>query len=169
VEELGERHVVLTGGEPMLFSELVPLCEQLQRRRMHITVETAGTLYLPLQCDLMSISPKLSNSTPREASRRWQQRHERTRWAPDVVRRLMAEHSYQLKFVCQSEADALEVIDYLDDFPELERDRVMLMPEGTDQPQLQQVSDWLEATCVKYQLRFCPRRQIEWFGMQRGT
>ena len=30
----------------------------------HITIETAGTLYLPIDCDLMSISPKMSNSTP---------------------------------------------------------------------------------------------------------
>ena len=59
----GVKHVVLTGGEPMLFAELVPLAAEL-RRGLHITIETAGTLYLPLECDLMSISPKLSNSTP---------------------------------------------------------------------------------------------------------
>ena len=58
------RHAVLTGGEPMLFAELVPLAAALRQRGLHITIETAGTLYLPLACDLMSISPKLSNSTP---------------------------------------------------------------------------------------------------------
>ena len=61
------EHVVITGGEPMLYSELIPLCESLSDHGCHITVETAGTLYLPLHCDLMSISPKLSNSTPRGA------------------------------------------------------------------------------------------------------
>ena len=60
-------HVVLTGGEPMLFAELIPLCEQLRQRGLHITVETAGTLFLPLACDLMSISPKLQNSAPGES------------------------------------------------------------------------------------------------------
>src|SRR5215470_12738195 len=55
------EHAVLTGGEPMLFAELVPLAEALRERGLHITVETAGTLYLPMACDLMSISPKLAN------------------------------------------------------------------------------------------------------------
>ena len=64
VDQLDRNHVVLTGGEPMLFAELIPLAARLRRSGRHITIETAGTLYLPLECDLMSISPKLSNSTP---------------------------------------------------------------------------------------------------------
>src|SRR5690242_20048099 len=58
------RHVVLTGGEPMLFADLVPLCERLKSIGLHITIETAGTLDLPVKCDLMSLSPKLAGSTP---------------------------------------------------------------------------------------------------------
>ena len=54
-------HVVLTGGEPMLFAELIPLAAGLRRAGRHVTVETAGTLYLPVECDLMSVSPKLSS------------------------------------------------------------------------------------------------------------
>src|SRR5436305_470785 len=46
------RHVVITGGEPMLFAEMIPLCQRLKAAGFHITVETAGTLYLPVQCDL---------------------------------------------------------------------------------------------------------------------
>ena len=37
------EHVVITGGEPMLFSELIPLCESLNDHGCHITMETAGT------------------------------------------------------------------------------------------------------------------------------
>ena len=62
-------------------------------RRLHITIETAGTLYLPVECDLMSISPKLTNSTPTEAAAgSWSVRHERTRHAPEVIHRLLAEY-----------------------------------------------------------------------------
>ena len=57
-DPLDVRHVVLTGGEPMLFAELIPLTAALRNRGWHITIETAGTLYLPVACDLMSISPK---------------------------------------------------------------------------------------------------------------
>src|SRR5579872_1902575 len=81
------RHVVITGGEPMLFAELVPFCAELRRRAMHVTIETAGTRYQPVECDLMAVSPKLSNSTPcADEAPEWIDRHERTRSAADVVR-----------------------------------------------------------------------------------
>src|SRR5262249_2029762 len=91
------HHAVLTGGEPRLFAELVPLAAALRERGLHITVETAGTLYLPLACDLMSISPKLANSTPSpERDERWRQRHEQSRHVPEVIRRLIDEYPYQI-------------------------------------------------------------------------
>src|SRR5271154_4419120 len=45
VSLLAADHVVLTGGEPMLFAELIPLAEMLRAAGKHITIETAGTLY----------------------------------------------------------------------------------------------------------------------------
>src|SRR5262245_59949869 len=36
------RHVVVTGGEPMLFSELIPLTRMLSEAGCHLTIETAG-------------------------------------------------------------------------------------------------------------------------------
>ncbi len=116
------RHVVLTGGEPMLFAELVPLASALRRRGLHITVETAGTLYLPLACDLMSISPKLGNSTP-PASRdpRWHERHERSRHVPEVIRQLVKDYEYQIKFVIDTPQDCQEVETWLGEFPEIRR------------------------------------------------
>jgi 7-carboxy-7-deazaguanine synthase len=164
------RSVVLTGGEPMLFAELIPLCAQLHDSGHHITIETACTLYLPLECDLMSISPKLSNSTPpAERAPTWRWRHERSRDAPEVIRQLIAEHPYQFKFVVGQRSDGEEVLRYLDRFPELDRSRIMLMPMGTDQPQLEAIGAWLEEYCRTHELQFCPRRQIEWFGLKRGT
>src|SRR4029453_12201152 len=82
-------HAVITGGEPMLFAEMIPLCQRLHATGLHITIETAGTLFLPVVCDLMSISPKLVGSTPSvERAGRWAARHEQTRHRPDVIRRL---------------------------------------------------------------------------------
>jgi 7-carboxy-7-deazaguanine synthase len=170
VEELDGRHVVLTGGEPMLFAELIPLTAELRRRGRHITVETAGTLYLPVECDLMSVSPKLSNSVPApERDSHWNRRHNRSRYAPQVLRRLVAEYDYQVKFVIDRPEDCPEVEAYLSEFSELDRARVMLMPQGTDPRLLAEKAVWLEPYCARHGLRFCPRRQIEWFGAQRGT
>ena len=164
------KHVVLTGGEPMLFSEVLPLCAALRDGGSHITVETAGTLYLPLHCDLMSISPKLTNSTPtNERAGRWHERHERTRHAPDVIRRLIQEVDYQFKFVVQDLADCDEVEVYLQQLPEIDRSRVMLMPEGTDSAHLAATAEWLKPLCARRQLAYCARRHIELFGLSRGT
>ncbi len=170
LERLGADHVVLTGGEPMLFAELIPLCQRLRERRWHITIETAGTLYLPLECDLMSISPKLAASAPPPSTAGdWHARHERTRHAPEVIRRLVAEYPYQFKFVVASPADCQEAEDYLATMPEIDRSRAMLMPEGTDAASLERHALWLEPYCREHGLRFCPRKQIEWFGNVRGT
>jgi len=164
------RHVVVTGGEPMLFAETVPLCEALRGLGMHVTIETAGTLDLPVACDLMSVSPKLSNSTPdAERNPRWSARHERTRHAPQVIRRLTTDYPYQLKFVVDSEDDVAEIETYLSQFPHVGRERVLLMPQGIDADELAERGGWLKPLCKARGYRYCPRRQIEWFGAVRGT
>jgi 7-carboxy-7-deazaguanine synthase len=170
VEEWDTQHVVVTGGEPMLFAELIPLCERLRDIGRHITIETAGTLFLPVACDLMSISPKFASSAPpADAEPHWHRRHERERHRPDVIRQLISKYDYQLKFVIDSHADLQELEDYLVEFPEIDRQRVLLMPQGTDHDQLESRAIWLRPYCERAEFVYCPRKQIEWFGMVRGT
>jgi 7-carboxy-7-deazaguanine synthase len=170
VEEWDCRHVVITGGEPMLFSELLPLCGALRRGGRHITIETAGTLYLPVECDLMSISPKLAGSGPDARQHpRWARRHERQRRRPDVLARLIAEYDFQLKFVIDQPEEVAEVEALLLELPELSADRVLLMPQGRTAEELVSHAAWLPALCEERGWMYCPRRQIEWFGAVRGT
>lgn len=164
------RHTVITGGEPMLFAELIPLCAGLKAAGQHVTIETAGTLYLPVQCDLMSISPKLAGSAPaEETAGKWSQRHERARHAPEVIRRLISEYDYQLKFVIDSSVDCGEVLRYLADVSDVPPQRVYLMPQGTSQLELARKEEWLAPFARSHGFRFCPRKQIEWYGAVRGT
>ena len=168
--QYGVEHVVLTGGEPMLWTELLPLTKLLRDRGFHITVETAGTLYLPVHCDLMSLSPKTSNSTPRgQQESRWRERHERTRLALDVIRRLISDYAYQIKFVVDDPSDLDEIDEFLQQFPEIDPDSIMFMPQGTNQDALADTQRWLEPLCRQRGLRFCPRKQVEWFGLIPGT
>lgn len=170
IEEWDCRHVVLTGGEPMLFAELIPLAEQLRVGGWHITIETAGTLYLPVACDLMSISPKFASSVPNAADHpHWSRRHERQRHQSDVLQALMAEYDYQLKFVIDISSDLEDVQQFLEEFPTVEPERVLLMPQGTTKEQLQEREDWLKPFCLSHGWKYCPRRQIEWYGPVRGT
>jgi 7-carboxy-7-deazaguanine synthase len=145
------------------------LTAALRDQGWHITIETSGTLYLPVACDLMSISPKLSNSTPPpERDSRWTERHGRQRHAPEVIRRLIAQYDYQVKCVVDSPDDCREIDAYLAELPEIERGRVMLMPQGVATDALAEKASWLEPYCAAHGFSFCPRCQIEWFGAERG-
>src|SRR3954470_19796321 len=100
------RHVVVTGGEPMIAPEIVALTGRLREAGLHITIETAGTVFHPVACDLMSISPKLSNSTPEGP---FAAQHERLRIQPAILAQLISRYDYQLKFVIAKPADLEEV------------------------------------------------------------
>ena len=90
-------------------SGIVELTEKIKEIDQHITIETAGTMYQKLRCDLMSISPKLSNSTPHDREEgKFAAQHEELRYQPDVLKQLIAEYNYQLKFVISSVDDVRE-------------------------------------------------------------
>jgi 7-carboxy-7-deazaguanine synthase len=159
------RHVVVTGGEPMIAPEIVPLTVRLRALGLHITVETAGTVFQPVECDLMSISPKLSNSTP---SGPWAARHDKRRIQPPVLAELMSRFPYQLKFVIEKAAD-LEEIWVLVAELRAERERVILMPEGVERDQLRERSVWLAEVAKDEGVRFSPRLHVELYGNRRGV
>ncbi|QDU55960.1 7-carboxy-7-deazaguanine synthase QueE [Aeoliella mucimassa] len=170
IDEWECQHVVITGGEPMLYAELIPLCQRLRERGQHVTIETAGTLYLPVECDLMSVSPKFASSAPaRETNHRWHHRHNETRFRPKIVRQLMTRGDYQLKFVIDVEDDLPEVEQFVASIGDVDPGRVLLMPQGVEQPELEHRAVWLKPYCQQHGYVFCPRKQIEWFGAIRGT
>ncbi len=159
------RHVVVTGGEPMIAPEIVTLTERLRDLGLHTTIETAGTVFQPVACDLMSISPKLSNSTP---SDRWHAQHERLRINCKVLGDLMSLCDYQLKFVVQQPEDLAEIrtlVDRLDADPQ----RVILMPEGTDRELLRERGVWLAEICKSEGFRYSPRLHVDLYGNRRGV
>ena len=162
------EHVVLTGGEPLLQPEIVPLAHALRKENRIVTVETAGTIYRPVEADLMSISPKMTNSSPAESTR-WMERHDRDRDRPEILRRLMRESPYQLKFVVDQPSDLDEIVNYLVQFPDVANERVWLMPQGIRQEVLAEKETWLAPAAAGLGYRFCPRRHIELFGNARGT
>lgn len=160
------RHVVITGGEPMLFEETVGLTRALET---HITIETAGTIYKPVKCDLMSISPKLANSIPVDReSGRWAAQHDRLRYQPEVLRRLIGEYEYQLKFVVSSPEDLGEIATIVDQAG-ADRERVMLMAEGTDAETIRQRAQWIAEVAKREGFRYSPRLHIDLWGNRRGV
>ena len=161
------EHVVITGGEPMLIPEMVEFTRDLERAGRFITIETAGTIDRPVTAQLMSISPKLSNSTPSDGT--WWKIHEQRRHQPQVIRRLVSDYPYQLKFVVDHPQDLKEIDRYLNDFPEIAFEHVFLMPQATTREELAEKSEWVCAAAVRAGFQFSPRLHIERFGNQRGV
>ncbi|HUJ51736.1 MAG TPA: 7-carboxy-7-deazaguanine synthase QueE, partial [Bryobacteraceae bacterium] len=157
VNRYGASHVVITGGEPMIAPEIGELTHRLSQ---HVTIETAGTVDTHVRCDLMSISPKLANSTPYQRDGgRWAQQHERLRYQPEILKRLIQLYSYQLKFVIVEEGDLTQVRAIVDEIGAA-KSRVLLMPEGIDSAVLAERGRWLAEVAKREGFRFTPRLHI---------
>jgi 7-carboxy-7-deazaguanine synthase len=172
VEEFACRHVVVTGGEPMIAKGIHRLAMRLKELGNHITIETAATI-LPegIPCDLASLSPKLSNSAPDAAvAGGWRDRHEKRRLQPEVIRDWINNYNYQLKFVVASENDLEEIHDLLAGVgAQIVPAKVLLMPEGTDAETIRKRSLRLIDICKQYGYRYCDRLHIHLFGNTKGT
>ena len=159
--------VVITGGEPMLTPAVVGLTERIPE--YFVTIETAGTVYQPVKCDLMSISPKLANSTPHDRDGgRFAAQHDRLRYQPDVLRRLMEEYDYQLKFVLTSPSDMDEIHRILEDTG-ADPDGVVLMAEGRSSDAIRERAQWIVEICKKEGYRYSPRLHVDIWGDRRGV
>jgi len=171
VAEFPGRHVVITGGEPMIMPDLAELCETLKGHNYHITIETAGTIFSPLKIDLASISPKLSNSTPKlREEGRFARVHEAHRLNVKVIQQFVdSSPGFQLKFVVCEPGDMPEIQDLLGQLNGWSPDDVLLMPEGTDQKTLDSRAAWIGEICKRQGYRFCPRLHVMLYGNKRGT
>jgi 7-carboxy-7-deazaguanine synthase len=166
------RHVVLTGGEPMIAKDVRALAGELKRRDYHITIETAGTVAPDgIACDLASLSPKLSNSTPdTRLPEAWRERHETTRFQPEVLRAWVDAYTYQFKFVIADPKDLEEMETLLAALERpIPRHKVLLMPEATSLEKLRERSAWLGEQCKARGYRYAHRLHIELYGNKRGT
>lgn len=169
----GVRHAVVTGGEPMMFESVTSLTGALHDTGLHVTIETAGTVRRDVSCDLMSISPKLANSTPindpRDPDGAWQKRHDARRLDIPALQGLIDDHrERQFKFVATDESDLTEIDDLLGRLTGWRPEQIMLMPEGVDVDTIRSRT-WIADACIRRGWRYCPRLHIDLFGDARGT
>jgi len=161
------RHVVVTGGEPMVNEDLPQLLRELKAREKHITVETAGIEFIAdLACDLMSISPKLSNSVP--ADKLLAHRHEQARFNLAELKTLVANYDYQLKFVVDSPEDLPEIEETLEQLGDVDKGKVMLMPQAKTRQELLEKSGMVAQLCRQFGYAFSQRLQVMLWNNQRG-
>jgi 7-carboxy-7-deazaguanine synthase len=171
VASSGARHVVITGGEPMIMPDIEPLAGALKERGFHITIETAATVWKPVTLDLASLSPKLANSTPwhREGGR-FAAAHERQRINIEVIQNFIDQSpDFQLKFVVSAESDLGEIEQILQRLRGWKPHDVQLMPEGIDARTLGERMEWIGEVSKRTGYRLSPRLHVMMYGNRRGT
>lgn len=167
------RHVVISGGEPMIAKGIEEFVRLLKESGKHITIETAGTIAPNgIQCDLASLSPKLSDSTPKEGdiNKEWIDRHESKRLDYDILSEWVNLYNFQLKFVVSKEEEIKEIQNVISRIEgKILPEKVLLMPEGIDPDTLRSRYDLLIGLCKENGYRLCHRLHINLFGNTPGT
>ena len=164
----GTRHVVVTGGEPLIAPDMDRLVGRLRDQGRTVTIETAGTVYLAdVAPDLFSISPKLANSVPGPDQPRERQIHQRQNRLSALPDYIASGCDCQFKFVIQTDDDAGEALDLID-LLKLPRHRVFLMPEGASPRQVQARAAAVADICLREGLRYSGRLHLDLWGGQRG-
>jgi len=159
--------VVITGGEPMINSDLPQLLRQLKTADKHITIETAGIAYIPeMPCDLISISPKLSNSAPTDPE--LASIHEDSRLDIAVLGKLIDSYQFQLKFVVDSKSDLAEIQQTLEKIGNVDLEKVMLMPQAATRDELLLKSPMVAEMCKQTGFAFSQRLQVLLWNNQKG-
>jgi 7-carboxy-7-deazaguanine synthase len=161
------RHVVVTGGEPLVNAELPALLEALADPSLHITIETSGIEFVGgLTCDLMSISPKLSNSTPENAKEN--QTHEQNRLNIDAMQQLVDAYDYQIKFVVDSPDDLNEIAATIGKLTNVNPYKIMLMPQAAGKIEYVQKLPMVAEIAKSTGFALSPRLQVELWNNDKG-
>jgi 7-carboxy-7-deazaguanine synthase len=170
VAKYPSRHIVVTGGEPFLAAEIEELTARVRTSGAHITIETAATLFKTVACDLISMSPKLANSTPwRRAKGKFAKMHETMRSNFEAMQQFIDSYDYQLKFVVEQKDDFHEIEEILGRLKNVDRYRVLIMGQGKTRRELRDKTKWIIEACKDYGFGYTPRLHIELFGNRRGT
>jgi len=174
------KYTMITGGGPTIHHKLLQeLCIIAADYGHTTTIETEGSEFVQTIADNISLSPKLSNSTPRpgtwmpfanrEVTEADKKKHEKWRCNYDAMKDLITKHpDYQLKPVISSKED-LEEVKELQKILDIPNNKVWLMPEGLTEEQLKTRRVWLMELCTELGYNYTERLHIIAYGDTRGV
>lgn len=148
-------HVVVTGGEPLEDPDIERITTALKTIDHHITIETSGSVFREVPCDLMSISVRLP-STPPETKK------SKGTLAPsklEALRELVRRYPYQLKFEVRQPTDIADVKRIVEQ-ADADGHRVMLIPSAASAKEWGEQSVWIFEACRLFYYRYSPRLKL---------
>ena len=139
--------------------QLPDLLKAIAHPSRHITIETSAIEYIgDLPCDLMSISPKLSNSNE----------NRQTHLNTETLQKLIDNYKYQLKFVVDRPEDLNEIAGCLEKLQNVNPYNILLMPQATTIKEHTEKLPMLAEICKQTGFTLAPRLQIILWGAQKG-
>jgi 7-carboxy-7-deazaguanine synthase len=172
--------MMLTGGSPTMHPKLVnELTHFAHERGIFITIETEGSHFLPTDypINLLSISPKFSNSIPklgvltpqgRETNQKMIDKHNSLRLNLDAIKKSIEYHDdYHIKPVLDKDLTIYaEVWKFLDEL-QIPNDKVWCMPAGDDRKSLMESYPVVMNFVRDKGYRFTGRSHIMAFNTER--
>lgn len=164
------KHVVVTGGEPMLQQNTVLLINELAKHGKYVTVETNGTIYRDCKAAFWSVSPKMATSCP-HTSEHFESHHAKRlnlKALSDIVKL-----HHQLKFVCNSHHDIEEIKQLISAIATLnggyDCENIYLMPQGVSPEQFDKRLPWIIEAAKENGWNVTDRFHVRVWGHKRGV
>ena len=143
------KEMMLTGGSPTMHPALVnELTHFAHERNIIITIETEGSHYIETDypIDLISLSPKFSNSIPvvgsitpagKVVNEKFIKTHNRFRLNINKIKKMIKFHKdYHFKPVWDGTENNLEEIESFRTIMDIPKDKTFIMPAGDSREQL---------------------------------
>ena len=143
------KEMMLTGGSPTMHPKLVnEITHFANERDIFVTIETEGSHFLPTDypINLLSISPKFSNSVPvlgavtpqgKVVDEKMIKKHNSKRMNIDAIKKSIAYHSdYHIKPVIDKELTMIPEVDEMIEELGVPAEKVWAMPAGDDRKSL---------------------------------
>lgn len=179
-------HLMLTGGSPTMYpehcNEIIHLMHKYHGEKAHITIETEGSHFISTdyKIDLVSLSPKFSNSLPvigtttpdgKIVDERFITQHNKFRGKYDVMLRMMNYHKdYHYKPVWSpNDKEALIEIEQFRKSLNIPLNKTWLMPGGDTREELIKVYPAVIEKCVELGYNFTGREHIIAYNTERGV
>jgi 7-carboxy-7-deazaguanine synthase len=176
------KEMMLTGGSPTMHPALVnELTHFANERGIFITIETEGSHFIKTDypIDLISLSPKFSNSipvvgttTPQGAivDEKMIKQHNKFRLNYDVMKETLAYHTdYHYKPVWDGTLENLEQIEVFREYMGIPKFKTYIMPAGDTREELIKMYPLVFDMCAEKGYNMTGRDHIIAFDTKRGV
>jgi 7-carboxy-7-deazaguanine synthase len=176
------KHTMITGGEPTSNPTLLNRLVNIAKDFGHfVTIETAGIAFVKTKADFISLSPKLSSTTPKagglykagdkviKVPQAWVTRHKSLRNNYDIMLQLISYYDYQFKPVVSNFEKDIEEIEEMVKRLKIPNCKIYLMPAGATREELDKIRVPLIEYCIKKGYNYTDRIHIVAYDNKRGV